>query len=127
MQTYYSKESESYRIFEEASGEKFPPRISGMRSLILGGILPLFLFTLTEKYFGTNWGICIGAFVGVATLVTEYFIHDVLAPFTVLANVMLLSFFCNHFFLEAGVVAQDAAGFFRRAYRDYMSWVRYSG
>jgi len=42
-----------------------------IRSLFLGGILPLVIFTLVEEYYGTLWGLVVGMAFGVGEIIVE--------------------------------------------------------
>ena len=43
-----------------------------LRTLLLGGILPVIIFTVVEEYFGTLWGLVAGMVFGVGEIAVEW-------------------------------------------------------
>lgn len=61
-----------------------------MRSLLLGGIIPVVLFTLIEEYYGTVAGLIAGMIFGVGEIAYEYHKNKRVEKITLFGNGMLL-------------------------------------
>jgi len=70
---------------------KTPPnRSQQLRSLFLGGILPVIAFTLIEEYMGTLAGLIAGMILGLGEILWEWKTQGKVEPMTWAANSMIL-------------------------------------
>lgn len=61
-----------------------------MRSLLLGGLLPVLIFALIEDHFGTLWGLVAGMVFGVGEILWEWKTRGKVDPMTWGGNGLLL-------------------------------------
>jgi intracellular septation protein len=67
-----------------------PARGQQLKSLLLGGILPVIIFTVIEEYFGTMWGLVAGMVFGAGEILWEWKTVGKVDPLTWGGNGMLL-------------------------------------
>lgn len=60
-----------------------------LRSLLLGGILPLVAYTLVEEYFGTKWGLVAGLALGMIEIISEKITNGKVDSITWAGNAIL--------------------------------------
>lgn len=61
-----------------------------LRSFLLGGILPVVVFTLIEEYYGTFWGLIAGMILGAGEILWEWRTQKKVDPLTWGGNGLLL-------------------------------------
>src|SRR4051812_45419497 len=61
-----------------------------MKSLLLGGILPVIIFTLIEEYYGTLWGLVAGMVFGFGEILWEWKTQKRVDTFTWFGNGILI-------------------------------------
>ncbi len=76
---------------------------NSIRSLFLGGILPLIVFTLIEEKFGTYWGLIAGMFFGIGEVIYEKITQKKVATFTWVGNGLLLAMGAISIFTNEGI------------------------
>ncbi len=74
-----------------------------MRSLILGGIIPVVLFTLIEEYYGTVAGLIAGMIFGAGEISYEYYKNKRVEKITLFGNGLLLMMGGISLFTSEGV------------------------
>lgn len=80
-----------------------PPRPRSVRSLLLGGVLPLVVYTFVEMYYGTFWGLIAGMVLGVGELISEKVTQGRVDNITWLGNGMLFVLGGISLFTQEGV------------------------
>lgn len=84
--------------------EKPKPTQSGaMRSLFLGGILPVIVFTILEEKYGTLWGLVGGMILGVGEIANEWRMQRKIDTITWIGNGLLIGMGCLSLFTNEGV------------------------
>jgi intracellular septation protein len=73
-----------------------------VRALLLGGILPLIVFTLVEEYFGTVWGLVAGMVFGVGEIIYEKVKQGKVDIITWIGNGMILGLGSVSLFTKEG-------------------------
>jgi intracellular septation protein len=61
-----------------------------LRSLLLGGLLPLVIYTFVEEYYGTLWGLVAGMVFGVGEIIHERVTQGKVDAITWIGNGMLV-------------------------------------
>lgn len=61
-----------------------------VRSLLLGGVLPVVAYTFVEEYFGTLWGLVAGMVLGVGEIAAEWIQKRKVDPITWIGNGLIL-------------------------------------
>lgn len=61
------------------------------RTLLLGGLVPIIVFTVVEEKFGTVWGLVSGMIFGAGEMLYEYIRHRRVETITWIGNGMLLT------------------------------------
>lgn len=90
------------------------------RALILGGIIPVVIFTLVEEYYGTLWGLVAGMVFGVGEILYEKITRNKVDGITWIGNGLLIgmgaiSLFTNEgiwFKLQPAIIEVFMAGLF---------------
>ncbi|MEZ4749389.1 MAG: hypothetical protein R3B54_01815 [Bdellovibrionota bacterium] len=66
------------------------PSPKPIRSLILGGVVPVIAFTIVEEYFGILWGVVAGMVFAVGEILIEWKKQKRVSPITLGGGVMIL-------------------------------------
>lgn len=61
-----------------------------LKTFLLGGLLPVIIFTVVEEYFGTLWGLAAGLAFGVGEILHEWIRHKHVETMTWVGNGVLL-------------------------------------
>ncbi len=76
--------------FLSMTHSKPPPKMNSMRSIFLGGVIPIVVFTLVEEYFGTLWGLIAGMVFGLGEIIYEKVTQKKVTTITWIGNGLLL-------------------------------------
>lgn len=74
-----------------------------MRSLLLGGIVPVIVFTIIEEKYGTYWGLVAGMIFGIGEILYEKFKLKKVDTITWVGNGLLLGMGAISLFTNEGV------------------------
>lgn len=80
-----------------------PPKASGLRAALLGGLIPVLVFTFVEEYYGTLWGLIAGMVFGVGELIWEKVKQGKIDKITWLGNGLILVLGGVSLFTQEGV------------------------
>lgn len=69
---------------------KPPSKSGGIRSALLGGLVPVLVFTFVEEYYGTLWGLIAGMVFGVGELLWEKIKQGKIDAITWIGNGLIL-------------------------------------
>ncbi len=65
-------------------------RSGGLRPLLLGGILPLVIYTIVEEYHGVIWGLAAAMAFGFGEILSEKISRGRVEPITWIGNILIL-------------------------------------
>ena len=80
-----------------------PSRNQALRSLVIGGILPVVAFTLVEEYYGTLWGLIAGMAFGVGEILWEWVTSKKVDAITWIGNGILIVLGTISLFTNEGI------------------------
>lgn len=79
------------------------PRNQSLRAILLGGLLPVLIFTFVEEYYGTYWGLVAGMVFGVGEILFEKIRLKKVDPLTWIGNGALLVLGAISLFTKEGI------------------------
>ena len=76
---------------------------NGLRALLLGGIIPVVVFTIIEEKFGTYWGLVAGMAFGIGEIIYEKVTQKKVDTITWIGNGLLLGMGAISLFTSEGI------------------------
>lgn len=80
-----------------------PSQAGALRSLLLGGVLPVVVFTILEEKYGTLWGLVGGMILGVGEIANEWRIQRRVDTITWIGNGLLIGMGLISLFTSEGL------------------------
>lgn len=87
----------------KSSPQKTPSQAGALRSLLLGGVLPVIVFTVLEEKYGTLWGLVGGMILGFGEIANEWRTQRKVDTITWIGNGLLIGMGLISLFTSEGL------------------------